>query len=80
MEIGIGVLLLLSTVAFGVNLVFQIFCLIDALSMAGGAWDSAGHHKPTWLLILLLLPFASLVYWFHIRPQLVEGSRGVPTE
>jgi hypothetical protein len=45
-----------------------------ALASVGGfdqaAWQAIGQSKPAWLVAVLLVPPAAIVYWLLVRPQL----------
>lgn len=56
------------------SVVLLVVSLVDIVRRPDWQWRLAGQEKVTWVLLVVLVNFlavTSLIYWFHIRRQLL---------
>ena len=65
------------------SFVVLIMSVVDIAGRPDWQWFAAGQSRITWLLVSILVPFCSFVYWFSIRRKLIAvatmgGPPGYP--
>jgi Protein of unknown function (DUF2510) len=79
---GIIALVVLYFVVILGSLAMLVVALVDIVRRPDWQWKIAGQEKVLWLLLVILINFLaipSLIYWFKIRPKLMEVEHAAAT-
>ncbi len=62
-------------IVFLLALAISIYCVVDIVQKPDAAWEGSGQNKVLWIVLVLVLGvIGSAVYWFAIRPKVVQAA------
>ena len=65
---------ILGSFVLSVAYILTFMCVVDALRIPDDAWHAAEQRRQSWIIVMLVLPVVFVVYWFSIRPQLLNPA------